>query len=184
MTANMLGIRGSEEPPPCERTPPDPARCSGGLTDRVAVSIGRKLRSGWTPVAVCTLLIVSGGCAGRIPPNTTPVPPPQSGSSSRPSTHQLAFVATAYCQGTITAAATAVTEGIVAADPAVLPLGTVIRVDGAPAPYNRVYRVMDTGRRIQGHRIDVYIRDCAAAVQFGRRPVQLSLVTRRAASSP
>jgi 3D (Asp-Asp-Asp) domain-containing protein len=103
--------------------------------------------------------------------------PSQSGSVGSPTPGERSvFIATAYCQGTITAGGTDVTEGIVAADPTVLPLGTVIRVAGLTSRYNRLYHVMDTGRKIQGHRIDLYISDCGEAVQFGRRRAEVSLL--------
>jgi 3D (Asp-Asp-Asp) domain-containing protein len=87
-----------------------------------------------------------------------------------------AFVATAYCHGTITAAGTRVRDGIVAADPAVLPLGTVIRVGGLGQRYNRVYHVMDTGRAVRGRRIDVYVSNCAEAIEFGRRSAVVTVI--------
>ena len=80
------------------------------------------------------------------------------------------------CRGTITAAGTRVRDGIVAADPAVLPLGTTIRVGGLGQRYNRVYHVMDTGRAVRGRQIDVYLSSCAEAIEFGRRAAVVSVV--------
>jgi len=111
-----------------------------------------------------TALLASGACAGRLP------------SPAMTSQPAGSFVATAYCRGTITAAGTRVREGVVAADPAVLPLGTVIRVGGLGQRYNRVYHVMDTGRSVRGHRIDVYVNNCAEAIEFGRRPAVVSVI--------
>jgi len=109
-------------------------------------------------------LLGAGGCADRRPsPAMTPV-------------RTEAFVATAYCRGTVTAAGTRVREGIVAADPAVLPMGTVIRVGGLGQRYNRIYHVMDTGRAVRGRQIDVYVRNCAEAIEFGRRPAVVSVI--------
>jgi len=88
------------------------------------------------------------------------------------------FIATAYCRGTTTAAGTPASEGIVAADPAILPLGTGIRVDGI-GRYDGRYRVMDTGAKIQGRHIDLYIADCTEARRFGRRSVHVSIITKR-----
>ncbi|MCC7415599.1 MAG: 3D domain-containing protein [Acidobacteria bacterium] len=69
-------------------------------------------------------------------------------------------------------------EGIVAADPDVLPLGMVIHVQvDAPTARSGRYIVRDTGPDIQGRRIDVYMSDCAEAVRFGRRPVQVRIVS-------
>jgi 3D (Asp-Asp-Asp) domain-containing protein len=87
----------------------------------------------------------------------------------------MRFVATAYCHGTTTATGVRVRDGIVAGDPRVLPLGTVIRLKSAGL-YNGTYTVLDTGTRIQGRRLDVYIRDCGEALRFGRREVRVSII--------
>ena len=63
-----------------------------------------------------------------------------------------------------------------AADPAVLPLGTRISISGLGDPYNGDYVVMDTGARIRGRRIDLYMRDCREAVRFGRRRAVVHIV--------
>jgi 3D (Asp-Asp-Asp) domain-containing protein len=84
-------------------------------------------------------------------------------------------VATAYCRGTITATGARVRRGFVAADPAVLPLGSVIRVQQS-GPYDGVYTVMDTGSKVKGRHVDLFVESCAAAKQFGRRMVQVSIV--------
>ena len=89
----------------------------------------------------------------------------------------MTFIATAYCHGTTTAAGVGVHEGVVAADPAVLPLGTVIHIEHT-GRRDGVYTVLDTGPKIQGHRLDVFIRDCAEARRFGRRAVRVSIAER------
>jgi 3D (Asp-Asp-Asp) domain-containing protein len=86
------------------------------------------------------------------------------------------FEATAYCQDGVTASGVKVREGIVAADPAVLPLGSLIRVDGLDRPYNRVYHVLDTGRLVRGREIDLFMRSCDEAIKFGRRSANVSIV--------
>jgi 3D (Asp-Asp-Asp) domain-containing protein len=97
-------------------------------------------------------------------------------SNPQPSLRSTAFVATAYCVGTVTATGTLVANGTVAADPTVLPLGTKIRVTGVPRPYEGIYTVRDTGPNIRGHRVDVYVASCAQARRFGRRSVQVSVL--------
>src|SRR5579864_1058556 len=57
---------------------------------------------------------------------------------------RLAFSATAYCKGLLTTAGVAAQSGIVAADPELLPVGSVIDVDSLPQKYNGVYNVPDT----------------------------------------
>jgi 3D (Asp-Asp-Asp) domain-containing protein len=62
----------------------------------------------------------------------------------------LRMEATAYAQDSKpTASGTIAHEGIVAADPAVLPFGTRIRVKSAGA-YDGTYTVTDTGAKIRG----------------------------------
>lgn len=67
---------------------------------------------------------------------------------------------------------------IAAADPAVLPLGTAIRVTGA-ASYDGTYRVLDTGGLIRNRRVDLYIPDCDAARRCDRRSVQVTVIRTR-----
>ena len=110
-------------------------------------------------------LLMLTACASHKPAVVTPPPVP------RTSAQPLTFTATAYCTGHVTATGTSVSAGVVAADPAVLPMGTVIRITGA-APYDGSYRVLDTGARVRNRHVDLYIADCAAARRFGRRSVR------------
>jgi 3D (Asp-Asp-Asp) domain-containing protein len=112
--------------------------------------------------------LTAAGCAKRVPP-TQPSPPPATISGMR-------VTATAYCKGTLTATGTKPAPGIVAADPAVLPFGTRVRVTGLDARYNRVYTVRDTGANIRGHRIDLFMSDCSEARRFGRRDATLAIL--------
>jgi 3D (Asp-Asp-Asp) domain-containing protein len=88
---------------------------------------------------------------------------------------ERAFTATAYCQDGKTASGAHTNRGVVAADPGVLPLGTEIRVTGLKRG-NGVYRVLDTGDRVQGRRIDVFMESCADAKRFGRQSVRVEVV--------
>lgn len=74
-----------------------------------------------------------------------------------------------------TAAVTDPREGIVAADPNVLPLGTWIYVSGV-GPYDGVYLVTDTGRKINGREIDIFLNNAAEARRFGRRRVRVQVL--------
>ena len=89
---------------------------------------------------------------------------------------RLRFAATAYCRGTTTASGVGVRSGIAAADPQLLPVGSVIHIDSLPEKYNGVYTIMDTGPKVQGRHIDVYMWNCDEAVEFGRRPVRLTVL--------
>jgi rare lipoprotein A len=76
-----------------------------------------------------------------------------------------------------TASGTVAHEGIVAADPAVLPLGSRIRISRADA-FNGVYTVTDTGRKIVGARIDLCVPNDAQAKRFGKKVVLVQVLTR------
>jgi 3D (Asp-Asp-Asp) domain-containing protein len=60
----------------------------------------------------------------------------------------------------------------VAADRRVLPLNTRIRIDGA-GEYSGEYTVEDTGAKMFGHRIDIYLPSRAEAKRFGRHRVRV-----------
>jgi 3D (Asp-Asp-Asp) domain-containing protein len=89
---------------------------------------------------------------------------------------RLAFSATAYCKGLITASGVAVQSGVVAADPELLPVGSVVELDSLPQKYNGIYTVMDTGPAVQGRHLDLYMWSCNEALQFGRRPIHLTVL--------
>ena len=54
---------------------------------------------------------------------------------------QLAFTATAYCKGETTASGVVVRTGIAAADPGLLPVGTVVRVDTPNPRYSGIWKI-------------------------------------------
>jgi 3D (Asp-Asp-Asp) domain-containing protein len=89
---------------------------------------------------------------------------------------RLRFTATAYCKGTVTASGVNVRRGIVAADPDLLPVGSVIQVDRLGEQFDGIYTVMDTGPKVQGRHIDVYVWSCHEALALGRRPSQIRVL--------
>jgi 3D (Asp-Asp-Asp) domain-containing protein len=89
---------------------------------------------------------------------------------------RLRFTATAYCKGTTTASGVNVRKGIAAADPDLLPVGSVIQIERLPDQYNGVYTIMDTGPKVHGRHIDIYMWNCNEALQLGRRPMQLTVL--------
>jgi 3D (Asp-Asp-Asp) domain-containing protein len=89
---------------------------------------------------------------------------------------RLAFSATAYCKGLETAAGVAAQTGVVAADPEVLPLGSVIELGSLPPKYNGIYTVLDTGPAVQGRQLDIYMWSCNEALQFGRKPAHMTVL--------
>ena len=89
---------------------------------------------------------------------------------------RMVFEATAYCKGQTTASGVAVRAGIAAADPKVLPIGSVIDVRGVPAAFEGIYTVLDTGFAVQGRIVDLYVWSCYEALAFGRRQAQLTVL--------
>jgi 3D (Asp-Asp-Asp) domain-containing protein len=86
---------------------------------------------------------------------------------------RLRFTATGYCKGTTTASGVNVRTGIAAADPDILPVGSVVQVSGLADKYNGVYTIMDTGPKVQGRHIDIYMWSCNEALELGRRGMQI-----------
>jgi 3D (Asp-Asp-Asp) domain-containing protein len=86
------------------------------------------------------------------------------------------FVATAYCKGETTAAGVAVRSGMAASDPKVLPLGSVVQIEGLPDQHKGIYTVLDTGPKVKGRHLDLYMWSCYEALDFGRRRVKVTVL--------
>lgn len=97
------------------------------------------------------------------------VAPPEPGA-------RLVFSATAYCKGLVTAAGVAAQAGVAAADPSLLPLGSIVEMDAPDSRYDGVYSILDTGPAVRGREIDIYIWSCHEALQFGRKTVRLTVL--------
>jgi 3D (Asp-Asp-Asp) domain-containing protein len=89
---------------------------------------------------------------------------------------RLAFSATAYCKGTTTASGVGVRTGIAASDPTILPVGSVISITTDETKYNGIYTIMDTGPKVQGRILDVYMWSCNEALAFGRKQVEITVL--------
>jgi 3D (Asp-Asp-Asp) domain-containing protein len=85
------------------------------------------------------------------------------------------FEATAYSRKGKTATGTRPRRGVVAADPRVIPPGSVVDVKGA-GRYSGKYKVDDTGGGVKGHKIDIYVPNQKNARQFGRKKVEVKVV--------
>ena len=66
---------------------------------------------------------------------------------------------------------------MVAADPRVLPIGSLLRID-APKAYAGTYTVMDTGGAVAGRRLDIFMPDCARAKRFGKQAIRVRILRR------
>ena len=89
---------------------------------------------------------------------------------------RLDFSATAYCKGKTTASGAEVRTGIAAADDSILPVGSVVNVATDSIRYNGVYTIMDTGPRVQGRLLDLYMWSCKEALAFGRKQIQVTVL--------
>ena len=84
---------------------------------------------------------------------------------------RMEMSSTGYCLRGLMRTGVRTRDGMAAADPRVIPLGSVIRVthpDGRPIG---VFVVMDTGGAVRGNKIDIYMDSCREALNWGRRPV-------------
>ena len=79
-------------------------------------------------------------------------------------------------KGTTTASGVGVRSGIAAADPSILPVGSVLNIAVGDNRYNGVYTVMDTGPKVQGRLLDLYMWSCHEALKFGRKDVQVTVL--------
>jgi 3D (Asp-Asp-Asp) domain-containing protein len=85
------------------------------------------------------------------------------------------YIATAYAQQGVTASGEYTHRHVVAADPALLPLGTRIKVTRA-GRYSGEYVVADTGGKIEGRKLDIYLPSEAACRKFGKRRVKVKVI--------
>jgi len=99
-----------------------------------------------------------------------PTAPPTPGA-------RLAFTATAYCKGLVTSSGVPVQQGATAADPALLPVGSILQLDfRSDDKYDGIYTVLDVGPEVQGREIDLYMWSCNEALEFGRKPVRMTVL--------
>jgi 3D (Asp-Asp-Asp) domain-containing protein len=128
-----------------------------------------------TAVAVCgfvwlyevTILDSKYAARQALLRETTALPAPGS---------RIAFSATAYCKGLVTTSGVAAQTGIAAADPEMLPVGSVIDIDSLDPVYSGIYTILDTGPSVQGRHVDLYMWSCNEALVFGRRPIHLTVL--------
>ena len=113
--------------------------------------------------------------AGQIP-ETAPETVSAKAPEVAPANPFQMFSATAYSLRGRTASGQSVTRGLIAADPRVLPIGTRVRVEAGP--WTGEYLVADTGAAIKGRKIDIWTPSSREAMQFGRRAVKLTVLSR------
>ncbi len=91
---------------------------------------------------------------------------------------KMRFSATAYTiEGTTASGEQTKAGRTVAADPDILPLGSRILITGA-GKYPGQYVVADTGKKVQGRKLDIYMPLQADAKRFGVRTVWVQILSR------
>ncbi len=96
---------------------------------------------------------------------TKPAPPRVNGK----------YFATAYSVTGITASGEYTHRHVVAADPAILPIGSRIKIRRA-GKYSGEYVVADTGQKIVGRKLDIYMPNTAECKKFGKRAVRVRVL--------
>lgn len=84
------------------------------------------------------------------------------------------FLATAYCLRGLTSSGVRANPGSVAADPDVLPLGSIIRLHAGE--HSGIYTVLDTGAKVRGRRLDIWFPSYEEAIEFGVRKVKVEII--------
>lgn len=105
--------------------------------------------------------IEHGGGSPAPPP---PPPPPASGT-------KMTVFSTGYCLQGTTATGIPTGWGVVAVDPAVIPLGTRMLIPG----YGEGVAA-DTGGAVRGATIDVWFPECSQALAWGQKYVTITLL--------
>ena len=134
------------------------------MTNAVA-EIGQSLNLKFPTAAS---LLVSLGVfvfAGQLHADTKPAPPRVNGK----------YEATAYSVTGITASGEYTHRHVVAADPAILPIGSRIKIRRA-GKYSGEYVVADTGQKIVGRKLDIYMPNTAECKKFGRKAVRIRVL--------
>ncbi len=85
------------------------------------------------------------------------------------------FIATAYSVTGITASGEYTHRHVVAADPTILPMGTRIKIRRA-GKYSGEYVVADTGEKIVGRKLDIYLPSTVECMKFGKKPVRVKVI--------
>jgi 3D (Asp-Asp-Asp) domain-containing protein/septal ring factor EnvC (AmiA/AmiB activator) len=112
-------------------------------------------------VKTASLPSSGGGSAAPVP---TPTPTIGSGT-------QMIVSSTGYCLRGTTATGIPTGWGVVAVDPAVIPLGTRMSIPG----YGEGVAA-DTGPAVRGATIDIWFPKCSQALAWGRRVVSITLL--------
>lgn len=95
--------------------------------------------------------------------------------SATPAPKDGRFIATAYSVTGITASGDWTHRHVIAADPAILPIGSRVKVRKA-GKYSGEYVVADTGAKIQGRKLDIYMPSETECKKFGVKRVRIKVI--------
>jgi peptidoglycan hydrolase CwlO-like protein len=112
----------------------------------------------------------ASGPAADQPSSPQPSPSPTGADVSPEPGRQVAVSATKYCLTGTTATGIPVQHGVIATDPAYIPLGTRMFVPG----YGEGVAA-DTGGAVLGWTIDLWVASCAEANAYGRQTVTITI---------
>jgi 3D (Asp-Asp-Asp) domain-containing protein len=82
----------------------------------------------------------------------------------------LTVKATAYCLTGYTRTGTYTSRGTIAVDPRVIPLGSIVYIEG----FNGYYVAEDTGSGVLGNHIDIWMESCDEAIRWGVRYLEVT----------
>ena len=102
--------------------------------------------------------------------------PVATGQSQKSVRKDGSYVATAYSVTGITASGEWTHRHVVAADPTILPIGSRVKIKRA-GKYSGEYVVSDTGAKIQGRKLDIYMPSESECKTFGVKPVRVKVVS-------
>lgn len=85
------------------------------------------------------------------------------GNTSSPPRETGTFRVTSYCLSGVTRSGEWTRPGTVATDPNVVPLWSIVTIEGLPG----VYTALDTGGGVKGNHIDLWQASCSAALEWG-----------------
>ena len=105
----------------------------------------------------------------------TPTAAATNPNAAIPESEAVLYIATAYSLRGKTASGRYVSQGIIAADPRILPLGSRVRLEAGR--WSGEYLVADTGGAIRGRKIDIWTPSSREAMKFGRRKVKLTVLS-------
>ena len=121
--------------------------------------------------------------AAVVPPATVadlpPVPPADAAPAraALPVDTVMEMRSTAYCLRGSMRTGVRVRDGMAAADPNVLPLGSVIRVSHRDGREIGIFVIMDTGGAVRGNKLDIWLSSCAEARQWGIQRVVAEVIS-------